>query len=136
MRSTLRRWRIELGRTARRTNVAYLVSPASGGLGLLLVALAILTRSYAGSVWGASAGLAVGLLGLIGSGLYRGREMIGVAVWALVGVLLVALGLIGVAVGMPAWWIAAHVALGGGYLGLVVAGGFLHPDRAVTAFGV
>ncbi len=118
---------------ARRTNVAHLVAPASSGLGLLLVAVAIVTRSYAGSVWAASVGVGVGLLGLIGTGMYRGREMVGLALWALLTMVLLALGLIGVAAGMPGWWIAVHLLLGVAYLGLVVAGGFVHPDRTVTA---
>jgi hypothetical protein len=131
MRSTLR-WRIELRRAARRTNVAYLVGPASAGLGLLLIAIAILSRGYAGSSWAASVDVGLGLVGLIGTGMYRGREMVGVAIWALTTFVLLALGLAGIALGMPGWWIAAHFALGVGYLGLVVAGGFVHPDRAVT----
>ena len=133
MRSTLRRWRLELRRAARRTNAAYRVGPASVGLGLLLMAIAILARGYAGSTWAASVDVGIGLAGLVGAGMYRGREMIGLAIWALLTPLLLALGLAGFALGMPGWWIAAHFVAGLGYLGLVVGGGFVHPGRTITA---
>lgn len=128
-----RRWRIELERAVRRANVAYKLVPASAGLGLLLIAVAVVGRGYAGSVWAASVDVGLGLTALIGTGMYRASEMVGLALWAFVTVLLFAIGLVGLALGMPGWWIGAHLAFGAAYLGLLVGGGFVHPHGAVDA---
>jgi CBS domain-containing protein len=104
---------------------------ASVTAGLGLLAMAMLGTAYGGNgtAWMPWVDAAAGLVALIAAGMYRTPDLLGVALTAFLGVVLVVVGLFGRLIGAPHWLGWLHLLGAVGFIALTASAATSHTPR-------
>jgi hypothetical protein len=96
---------------------------ASAFLGLILLVLWIYGAALSGRAdWRFTFDAAAAGLAFVAAALFRTPEMVGVALWAFLGVVALVAGLFSLGMGQTGWVVWTQIAVGAAFLALVVPG--------------
>jgi hypothetical protein len=105
------------------STVADVCQGVSVGLGLLLVVVWMSGVAVGGrGSWLYTIDAAAACVAFVAAGAFRTPEIVGVALWGVLGIVLLSVGLFALSVGArPGWSVWAQILIGVSFLGLVVS---------------